>query len=196
VFATQQYKSPPKKVFVKEYPSEESFNYEGYKVNYYKLENTNKPKAIFIHFHGYCSHGGVTGYYADVIARHNSEVNVYAFDQLNFGKSKGSCQGLITSLQDSVAQGEAFVDHLVSQFETKPKVFLSGSSYGGAVILKMAVINKLKYSGLIFLSPALRDLKNSRFWMKKIGRLISWIIPRAHFSFELSTKDITRFNCD
>lgn len=122
------------------------------------MERTNQPKAIVIQFHGFRSHGGLTGYYADVISQHNSEVNVYSFDQLNFGRSEGPCKGLVASLEDSVAQGNAFVEYLLSQFESKPKIFLGGSSYGGTIIFKMGIINPEKYSGLILLSPALRDI--------------------------------------
>lgn len=60
----------------------------------------------------------------------------------------------------------------------------------------MAVTNRSKYSGLIFLSPALRDIKDSKYFIKKIGRFLGWIVPRVHLSLGLSSKDSNKFNCD
>lgn len=160
------------------------------------MEQNNKPKAIVIHFHGYRGHGGTSGYYADVIAKNNPGVNIYAFDQLNFGQSEGPCRGLASTPLESAAQGEAFIDHLLQQFETKPKIFLSGSSYGGAIIFKMAITKKERYNGLIFLGGALREDKTSQFFMKKLGRFLGWIAPKYHLDVKLSSKDIAKYNCD
>lgn len=128
-------------------------------MNYYKLENNPKnPSSIIVHFHGFCSHGGVSGYYANIIASQCKDSNVYAFDQKNFGMSEGPCRGHIESLDDSVRQGEAFIDFILTKFEKKPKIFLSGSSFGGTVVFKMIVNSPEKYSGTILLCPALRDI--------------------------------------
>jgi hypothetical protein len=60
----------------------------------------------------------------------------------------------------------------------------------------MAQIKKERYSGVIFLSAALREIKDSQYFMKKIGRFLGWIAPRVHLSFEPSSNDITKYNCD
>jgi len=42
--------------------------------------------------------------------------------------------------------------------KSKPKVFLSGGSYGGAISFKACIKSPEKYAGVIFLAPAIRNL--------------------------------------
>jgi hypothetical protein len=48
---------------------------------------------------GYC---GQSGYFGVSITEALPKINVYTFDQTNFGRSDGPFRGLITSLEDSV----------------------------------------------------------------------------------------------
>lgn len=128
---TYQYKTP--------FPSESTFKYLSYDLNYYSLTNTSNPKAILIIVHGVNSNGSVFGYLASKIAEKNKELNVYSFDQMNFGKSKGNMRGLVVSLDDTVNQLEAFVDFILERFKAKPKIYLCGMSYGGAVSFKATI---------------------------------------------------------
>lgn len=90
--------------------------------------------------HGMGSYAGNGGYFGNTICENVSGINVYAFDQMNFGLSEGPFRGLIESLDDSVRQGQAFVEFLLAKFQNKPKIFLGGSSYGCAICLKMSLI--------------------------------------------------------
>ena len=83
---------------------------------------------------------------------------MYAFDQLNFGKSDGPFRGEIISLEDSLSQAKTFINFIKSKFSNNPKIFLVGHSYGGAIAFKMSILNPEAYSGIILLTPALRDL--------------------------------------
>lgn len=109
--------------------------------------------------HGLYSYGGNSGYLAVNLARSIDGVNFYSLDFLNFGKSEGDFRGYIRSFESLVEQGEVFIDHLLSKFKEKPKVFLVGESLGGAVAFKMSLNQHEKYKGVIFLNPALREIK-------------------------------------
>jgi hypothetical protein len=89
----KQNPSPPPLLFLKEYPSSGKFKYQEYNLHYHAIEQTQHPKAIFIHLHGLNSHGQSSGYLASVIAERNPEINCYSFDQLNFGQSEGPYRG-------------------------------------------------------------------------------------------------------
>lgn len=79
------------------------------------MVNTPKPKAILIIVHGLNSSGHVFGYFASKIAEKNKDVNVYSFDQMNFGKSNGGLRGLVVSLEDSVRQVEIFIEVVLAK---------------------------------------------------------------------------------
>jgi hypothetical protein len=38
-------------------------------------------------------HGGESGYLASILAKNNKTLNLYAFDQMNFGQSGGPFRG-------------------------------------------------------------------------------------------------------
>ena len=124
------------------------------------------------------SHGATSGYFSYVVANRNKDLNFYALDQMNFGKSEGTYRGLVSTLNESAEQGEAFVDYLLGKLKSKPKVFLCGSSYGGSIIFKMALNSPKKYAGAIFLNPALRNLTHNSF-LQKIGLCLGWLLPRV-----------------
>ena len=144
--------------FAKEYPSSGKFTYEGFALHYLCIEQTESPKAIVIHVHGMNSHSIPTGYYASKVTEKNPELNFYTFDQLNFGQSEGPYPGEILSLDDSLKQVEVFIDFVLAKLKSKPKVFLSGSSYGGTVSFKASLKNPERFAGIIFLAPALKDI--------------------------------------
>lgn len=48
--------------------------------------------------HGLNSHGGLSGYFSSIISSKNPNLNIYALDQLNFGRSEGPYRAEIASL--------------------------------------------------------------------------------------------------
>lgn len=47
------------------------------------------------------------------------------------------------------------------------------------MIFKMAVNKPEEYSGLVMLAPALRNLEEDKWFMKKIGKLLGFMCPRT-----------------
>ena len=88
------------------------------------------------------------------------------------------------------------MDYLLSKFEERPKVFLSGSSFGGTIALKMGLLDSSRYAGVVLLAPALRDVCQSKKYLKKLNSLLTWIIPRWHIPVSSSSKEVTKHNCD
>ena len=73
----------------------------------------------------------------------------------------------------------------------KPKIYLSGSSYGGTVSFRMAVKNPEKYSGIILLAPAIKNLQEHLWLAKKFGKFVGCICPRIRLmkdKFDSGTK--------
>jgi alpha-beta hydrolase superfamily lysophospholipase len=154
----KQMEGPPPLLFIKEFTDSGKFTYEKYELHYYCIKQTENPKAIVVHVHGMNSHGGTCGYYASVITNKNPEVNFYSFDQMNFGRSAGPFRGEIASFEDTLKQLDTFLEYILGTLKSKPKIFLSGSSYGGTVIFKASLMNPEKYAGLLLLAPAIRNL--------------------------------------
>ena len=50
-------------------------------------------------------------------------------------------------------------DHIPKQFANNPKKFLIGNSFGGTISFKMTLNSPKKYDGIVFLVPALREIK-------------------------------------
>jgi len=85
----------PASILKEEYPQEARFKYKQYKLNYYFTETTSEPEAVLFYLHGLNSYGGASAYMGVNIAKTIPNVNVYALDFLNFGKSKGDYKGYI-----------------------------------------------------------------------------------------------------
>lgn len=182
---------PPPVLFIKQYTDSGKFTYEGYQLHYHCIRQTDSPIAIVIHVHGLNSHGGTSGYFASVVTKKNPDLNFYSFDQMNFGQSQGPYRGEIASIEDTIKQVDAFITYLFATLKSKPKIFLSGSSYGGTVIFKLGLLNPEKYAGMIFLAPALRNLNEHMWLAKKFGKMIGFIFPRSRLfkdKFDSGTK--------
>ena len=60
-------------------------------------------------------------------------------DFKNFGQSQGDFRGYISSFEDSLKEAEGFVDFILAKYKNKPKVIISGLSFGGTICFKMAI---------------------------------------------------------
>lgn len=90
-------------------------------------------------------------------------------------------------------QAETFVEFLLGKLKSKPKIFLSGGSYGGTVCFKACLKSPQKYQGAIFLAPALRNLPEAAPFMKKMGKFIGFLCPRIRL-FKEDKFSGTKFN--
>lgn len=178
ILATPRSPGKPKLVEPQDYPHEDYFPYNDYQIHYYHTQIHPEPAALVFYLHGLNSHGGNSSYFGRRVAGELGKVNVYAIDFLNFGKSEGEYKGYIASFEELVKQGEAFVDHIYAKFGNKPRKVLVGHSLGGAVAFKMTLFSPKKYDHVVFLVPALREVKQSQFFMKKLGKIIGYFLPK------------------
>ena len=66
-----------------------------------------------------------------------------------------------------------------------------GESLGGAITFKMNLRFPERYSGAIFINPALREIKHDQFYMKKFGNVLGYLAPKLKIvnqSFTTTTK--------
>jgi alpha-beta hydrolase superfamily lysophospholipase len=92
------------------------------------------------------------------IAKH-CPVDVYSLDFKNFGLSEGPMRGLIASFEEEIHEAETFVDFIMDKYKSckqKPKIIISGLSFGGTICFKMAIRNLQKYDFIAFFAPGLR----------------------------------------
>jgi alpha-beta hydrolase superfamily lysophospholipase len=178
MLATPHAAGKPTLVDKKDYPHEDYFSYGEYSVHYYHTIIHLEPSALVFYLHGLNSHGGNSSYFGNRVADSVHNVNVYAIDFLNFGKSDGGFKGYIASFEDILSQADAFVDHISNKFANKPKKILVGHSFGGAISFKLTLKSPKKYDEVIFLVPALREVKQSQYIMKKIGKAIGYFFPK------------------
>ena len=73
------------------------------------------------------------------------------------------------------------MDFLLEKFQDRPEVYLVGESLGGAVVFRMSTRQPEKYKGVIFLNPALREIKDSQYYSKKFGKLLGYLAPKLKF---------------
>lgn len=78
-----------------DYPHESTFTYKGYSLNYFHTDVNPNPSALIFFIHGLNSYGGNSAYLGNTYAATIPNVNVYALDFLNFGKSGGDYRGYI-----------------------------------------------------------------------------------------------------
>lgn len=178
ILATPRSTGRPKLVEREDYPHSHSFPFREHTLHYYHTPIHPEPTALVFYLHGLNSHGGNSSYFGTRTASELEKVNVYALDFLNFGRSDGGYKGFMASFEDMLEQAEAFVDHIASKFQNSPKKILVGHSFGGAIAFKMTLRNSKKYDHVVFLVPALREVKQSQFYMKKLGKVIGYFLPK------------------
>lgn len=147
--------------------------FEDYTLRYVELiTKKDRPYVIFVH--------GAPGSSADYFDYFRNEtlynnVNLISIDRLGYGYSGfGNSQ---TSIQK---QGEA-IHSIIENCCPSNSVILVGHSYGGPVVVRMAIDNPDFYKGLILLAPAL-DPENEK--EIKIAHLANtrptrWLTPAA-----------------
>jgi hypothetical protein len=79
-------------LYREEYKKNDFFEYKNFKLNYYYIKQSSKPKAVVFYFHGMYSHANESGYFGDVISKNNN-IDIYALDFMNAGKSEGEMWG-------------------------------------------------------------------------------------------------------
>lgn len=131
------------------------------------------PKANVAIFHGFGHHGGS---FAEVAEHLNKAgYGVFAFDQRGHGRSPGK-RGFITSFDNWVNDGHAFLAHITSQTASKPLV-LMGHSLGCLALALYAIRNKPNARGLIFSSGLLKIPDNVPQYLQNLASVLSALTP-------------------
>lgn len=186
---TPQKEGEPK-IFKLDYPNNAPWEYQGVVYNYYFAEESNNPKAVLVHLHGLNSHGGASGYFGVNLAK-TCGINVYALDFKNFGQSGGDERGYIESFEDTVKTAEEFIKFIFNKYKGKPRLFLSGNSFGGSIAVQLAINTPKIYRGLVLFVPAIREVRESQYFMKKLGLAMGYMFPKLKLlnqSFDSGTK--------
>ncbi len=131
------------------------------------------PKANVAIFHGFGHHGGSF----EEVAEHLNKAGcgVFAFDQRGHGKSPGK-RGFITSFDNWVNDGNAFLAHIASQTASQPLI-LMGHSLGCLALSLYAIRNKPKVRGLIFSSGLLKIPDNVPQYLQNLASVLSTLTP-------------------
>ena len=129
-------------------------------VHHWKPANEKKPpKALAVIFHGFLAHGNypTVRYAAEFLA--DAGYAVVAIDFPGHGRSEG-LPGYLESAETVFADGVAMVEYAVSLYAKLKdlKLFLVGSSMGGAIALSVAqsLSPEKKAAGVVLLAPMLQ----------------------------------------
>jgi acylglycerol lipase len=161
------------------------------------------PKALVVVFHGFLAHGNypTVRYAAEFLA--TEEYAVVAVDFPGHGKSKGQ-RGYLESAETMVQDGACMIDYATALYKEKSlKLFLMGSSMGGAIALSVAQQSKSKdqVAGVLLLAPMLKLNVSSaeHFALKGLAFFVpTWqLIPSSATNSEKQYRDDEkRKECD
>jgi len=143
-------------------------------VNQWNVDPTSKPKALMVIFHGFLAHSNypTVRYAAEFLAE--AGYAVVSVDFPGHGKSPGD-RGLIESAEILVQDGKAMVEFATGLYSAPtPKLFLVGSSMGGAIALSVAQLLD-EVAGVLLLAPMLQLNVSS---MERYAlRGLSFVVP-------------------
>ena len=185
---------PPSVIYEKSFPQSKGFTYEGYRLNYYSIEQTSEPSAICVFMHGLNDHGGIAGYFGHRLTEANPGVNFFSLDQMNFGQSEGDFRGYFPGIEKAAKQGEALIEHVLRQYESRPSVFLVGMSLGGAITFQMGVNHPENYKGVIFLAPAFGSNREDIYHLKLIMKTVGIFVPKLFVPMTAIEGKTTKYN--
>ena len=147
--------------------------FENHSLRYLELiTNPHLPYVVFIH--------GAPGSSADYLEYFRDEelytkVNIISVDRLGYGYSDfGNAQ---TSIQK---QAEAIWSIIKKTYKSED-IILVGHSYGGPIVIKMAMEHPNAYKSLLLLAPALDPANEKEFKLGQLAmiRPTRWLTPPA-----------------
>ena len=149
------------------------------------------PRTADITFaviHGLGEHSGRYQRFANGMARFG--MATYAMDLRGHGKSDGQ-RGHLDDWSQFVDDATQFVNHVERQ--AKGEVVPVGHSFGGVVVLSMALAGKLTNSRRFVLSsPALKLKASVPAWKTTLARLVSSVAPKVAMSNEVDPATVSR----
>jgi acylglycerol lipase len=125
-------------------------------VHHWKANDDDAPKALVVLFHGFLAHGNypTVRYAAEFLVE--AGYAVMAIDFPGHGRSEG-LQGYLESAETVLADGVAMVEYAQTLYSPDLKLFLVGSSMGGAIALSVAQnLPEKMLAGVVLLAPMLK----------------------------------------
>lgn len=147
--------------------------FENHSLRYLELiTNPHLPYVVFIH--------GAPGSSADYLEYFRDEelyskVNIISVDRLGYGYSN------FGNAQISIHKQAEAIQSIINKTHKSDDIILVGHSYGGPIVIKMAMEYPNAYKSLLLLAPALDPSHEKEF---KIGQLAMinptrWLTPPA-----------------
>lgn len=112
------------------------------------------PKAVIILVHGMGGYSGRFFEFGPILAK--SGFQVYAIEQKGHGESP-SIKGHVANFKLYTADLKALVNHAAQQNPGK-KIFVFGESMGGLITLDFSIHHQNLISGIILVSPLVKDI--------------------------------------
>jgi len=171
--------------------------------NQWNVSPDKQTKALMVIFHGFLAHGNypTVRYAAEFLAEPGYAV--VSVDFPGHGKSPGD-RGLIESAEILVQDGKAMVEFAKGLYKdySPPKLFLVGSSMGGAIALSVAqIMPKDSIAGVVLLAPMLQlnvsSIERFALWgMSCVVPTMSLIPSSATDSIKQYRDETKRKECD
>lgn len=171
--------------------------------HHWNISLNKEPKSLSVIFHGFLAHGNypTVRYAAEFLAEAGHAV--VAVDIPGHGQSGGK-RGYLESADTVVKDGSTIVKYALSLYNAQrpSKLFLVGSSMGGAIALSVAQeLPKEDVTGVVLLAPMLKlNVTSLEYYALKCLAFVLptfHIIPSSATSSEKQYRDvIKRQECD
>ncbi len=73
---------------------------------------------------------------------------------------------------------EAFLDKIEAFYDGFDNIFIGGLSLGGATAYKIGLKYPNRFKGIILYAPAIKDIKESQFYEKKLVKFLGKYFPK------------------
>ena len=125
--------------------------------HHWPCHSPDATPAVALIFHGFLAHGlyPTVRYAADVLQQHN--LRVLSYDMQGHGRSEG-LSGYLPSAEQVLHEATAVAKYVQATYCANPqqKLFLVGSSMGGAIALGVSSRITTTASGVVLLAPMLQ----------------------------------------
>jgi len=165
------------------YPESLSYKWPHYEITYvnsiglkmatYKWLPKGQPRALVFLVPGYADYSDYNANVANLLV--NSGYATFGIDPEGHGRSEG-LRGYIDDLNRSCSDILEWI-RLVKKDYPSTKTFLWGQSLGGAMALRMMLVDSTPFSGMIVTAPAIKASEDLYPMLRHIARVVSFFAP-------------------
>lgn len=151
----------------------ETLHHEGQNLHYMSLHRNDTFPTIFF-LHGSPSSMSVYNvYYQDTMLA--QWANIIAADRPGYGYSDPG------KSEKSVKRQAELMWHIMEEHGSPSPLYIIGSSYGGTVATKMAMLKPDKVDGMVLVSASVAPGEEKTYWISYLLRYppFKWMIPRT-----------------